>query len=90
MAKGLCYYCNQPFDKGHKCRSRTTQLFLVEVPGEDEQDREDTHEFSGEIDFDSREMEPQISMNAMNGVSGFHTMRINEHVGKKTVHILID
>ena len=29
-------------------------------------------------------------MNAMNGVSGFDTMRINEHVEKRTLHILID
>jgi len=35
-------------------------------------------------------MTPQVLMNAMNGVSGFHTMRINGHLGKKTLHILID
>lgn len=48
MAKGLCYYCDQPFDKGHKCGSKTTQVFLVEVPGEDEQDIEDTHVLWGD------------------------------------------
>ena len=29
-------------------------------------------------------------MNAMNGASGFHTMRINGHARKRTIHILID
>jgi len=29
-------------------------------------------------------------MNAMNEASGFHIMRINGHVGKKIVHIVID
>lgn len=32
-------------------------------------------------------MEPQVSMN---GASGFHAMRINGHLGKKTLHILLD
>ena len=35
-------------------------------------------------------MEPQISMNVVCGNIGFQTMRINNHVGKKTIHILID
>ncbi|KAJ8425815.1 hypothetical protein Cgig2_028176 [Carnegiea gigantea] len=30
IAKGLCYYCDKPFERGHKCANRTTQLFLVE------------------------------------------------------------
>ena len=29
-------------------------------------------------------------MNAMNGATGFHTMRINGHLGKKILHIFID
>ena len=29
-------------------------------------------------------------MNAMSGFTGFHTMRINGHLGKKTIHVLID
>jgi len=89
IAKGLCYYCDQPFDKGHQCASKSTQLFLVEVPGEDDKDS-GTGEFSREVNFDLEEMEPQVSTNAMNEASGFHTMRINDHVGKKTLHILID
>jgi len=58
IAKGLCYYYDQPFEKGHKCGSKSTQLFLAEVQVEDEQDREKAHEFFGEINFDSGEMEP--------------------------------
>ena len=29
-------------------------------------------------------------MNASNDKQGFHTMRVNGHFGKKTLHILID
>ena len=84
MAKGLCYYCDQPFDKGHKCGSKTTQIFHVKVPGKDEHTNADTHEFSREIEFDSGKVEPQLSTNALNKGLGFHTMRINGHTkGRK-------
>jgi len=58
MAQGLCYCCDQPFEKGHKCGSKTTQLFLVEVPREEEGECDATNEFSGEIDFDSEDIDP--------------------------------
>jgi len=64
------------------------RLFLAEVPGVEDKE-EDSNEFSGEIDFDSEELEPQVSMNVMNGIFGFHTMRINGHMGKKTLHVQI-
>ena len=38
MAKGLCYYCDRPFGRGHKCTNRNTQLFLVKVPRDDEEE----------------------------------------------------
>ncbi|VFQ70632.1 unnamed protein product [Cuscuta campestris] len=31
IAKGLCYYCDQPFHKGHKCSFKEQQLFTVEI-----------------------------------------------------------
>lgn len=31
IAKGLCYYCDQPYDRQHKCKFREPQLFTVEV-----------------------------------------------------------
>ena len=54
-------------------------------------EEEDTPEnLDQELEPITEEMEPQISMNAMCGNTGFQTMRINCHVGKKTIHILID
>ena len=35
-------------------------------------------------------MTPHLSINAMNGCSGFNTMRVSGHLGKKTIHILLD
>ncbi|CAH9082507.1 unnamed protein product [Cuscuta epithymum] len=38
LAKGLRYYCDQPYDRNHKCQFKKTQLFTVEVQGwEDEE-----------------------------------------------------
>lgn len=77
MTKGISVGAKLPKSSLLKCQEKMSKTLRI-------------HMFSGEIDFDSGEMEPQISMNAMNGVSGFHNMRINGHVEKKTVHILID
>jgi len=87
IAKGLCYFCDQPFERGHKCATKGKQLFLVEVSDEVGEVME---EVGDEQEPFMEEMEPQISMNAMCGNTGFQTMRINGHVGKKTIHILID
>ncbi|XP_063948159.1 uncharacterized protein LOC135152240 [Daucus carota subsp. sativus] len=35
IAKGLCYYCDQTYEKGHKCKFKEPQLFTVEVPSDD-------------------------------------------------------
>ena len=40
--------------------------------------------------FESREVVPQISVNAMNGDPRIHKMRVNGHFEKKTLHILIN
>ena len=82
MAKGLCFVCDQPFEKGHKCSSTGNQLFLVEVLG-DEEETEEEDIFNGEVDFEGEDMTPQISINAMHGHSRFTTMRVNGHKGKK-------
>ena len=89
IAKGLCFLCDQPFERGHKCSSLTKQLFLVGVLGDEEETGEEGI-FTGEVNFVEEEVEPQISINAMSGHPGFNTMRVNGHKGKKTLHILID
>jgi len=75
---------------GHKCGGKSTQLFQVEVPECDETEIEDSSEFFEAIDFDLDEIHPQISINAMSVATSFHTMRINGHLGKNTIDILID
>lgn len=62
MARGICNYCDKPFERGHKCASRSTQLFLVEVQGSGETEDEE-RQGKGEL----VQTHPQISMNAMSG-----------------------
>nr|GEY33098.1 hypothetical protein [Tanacetum cinerariifolium] len=50
-------------------------------------DEEVVHkEVTGEV----IEFTPQISLNALNGVESFQTLRVTGHVGKHDLHILID
>ena len=92
MAKGLCFICDQPYERGHKCSSVGKQLFLVEVLGEEDEEGETTgtKPFAGEMEFEGAEVTPQLSINAMNGSPGYNTMRVNGDLGKKIIHILLD
>ncbi|VFQ73829.1 unnamed protein product, partial [Cuscuta campestris] len=85
IAKGLCYYCDKPFEKGHKCENRETQLFLVEVLGEEEAEQFELAEVEARVDND-----PSISFHAIYGGNGYQTMRVTGFVGKKALQLLID
>jgi len=39
LAKGLCFFCDQPYARGHQCNIKKTQLFLIEIPGVAEERR---------------------------------------------------
>lgn len=93
MAKGLCYYCDKPYDRSHKCQFKEAQLFTVEIPGNnDELWRFEINEELNENEIEEEELteDPQISVNALSGNQGFHTMRVKGMVGNSVVHILID
>ncbi|VFQ81961.1 unnamed protein product [Cuscuta campestris] len=90
-AKGLCYFCDQPYERGHKCATRKTQLFLVEIPGDEVDDDIGEGEALDEnINFEILETEPCISFHAVNGIAGYQTMRVTGHFGKKAIQILVD
>uniref|UniRef100_A0A803L3P0 Ty3 transposon capsid-like protein domain-containing protein n=1 Tax=Chenopodium quinoa TaxID=63459 RepID=A0A803L3P0_CHEQI len=88
--KGLCYFCDQPYERNHKCPLKQTQLFLVEIPGEDDSDGEDTAEVDLSLEEELNNMDPHISMHALSGSQNFQTMRVTGFVGKKPIHILVD
>ncbi|XP_021768532.1 uncharacterized protein LOC110732838 [Chenopodium quinoa] len=85
IAKGLCYYCDQPYTREHQCQFKKPQLFTVEIPGSIDSDSdEDLGSFPNSID------EPQISMHALAGNQSFQTMRVIGRIQGKDLHILID
>ena len=88
MAKGLCYYCDKPYDRSHKCQFKEAQLFTVEIPGQVEIWEPDLCE----VDLAGEETlaEPQISVNALTGNHGFHTMRVRGMCNGVVLQILID
>jgi len=92
ITKGLCYYCDKPYRRGHKCANRNIQLFLVEVPGLDFEEvmvEDDGAEWKGE-ELGSSDSTSCILVIALNGDHGFQTMEVTRFYGKKALYILID
>ncbi|XP_027157841.1 uncharacterized protein LOC113759461 [Coffea eugenioides] len=87
-AKGLCFWCDEKFGVGCRCRNR--QLFQLEVCAEDE-DEELEVESEEEGDVSQANL-AHIPLNAMTltAVPKFRTMRVTGHVGKTSVNIFID
>ena len=91
IAKGLCYFCDQKYDKNHKCNFRGSQIFTVEVEGYDEDESEnEVPELEEGADVALISIEPFISFNALTGKQTFQTMRVIGMLGDTKVHILID
>lgn len=87
IAKGLCYYCDSPYNRNHKCQFGEPQLFTVEIPGDIIEELSD----SEEMDLGDKEVnEPQISISALFGSQGFNTMRVRGLVKGRDIQILID
>lgn len=86
IIKGLCFFCDQAYKKGHRCKFKEPQLFTIELPGgEGESDCEiDEGENEAEV------IEPCISVNALVGNQSFQTMRLKGMVKRKPLHILVD
>nr|KYP36173.1 hypothetical protein KK1_042735 [Cajanus cajan] len=85
-AKGLCYFCDQPFTTEHSLTHQKLQIHVMEIgsPTTSEEEEQETEE--GGIES----VEPQISVNALTGVPCFRTMRVTGYYKKNPIHILID
>ncbi|GJY83879.1 retrotransposon-related protein [Tanacetum coccineum] len=90
-AKGLCFHCDQKFVPGHKCSG---QAFALELIIDPDPQMEMCLMEGGEEEFVmpevSNEEIPQISLNALTGITSYRTMRVIGHFGKQKIHILID
>jgi len=85
-AKGLCYFCDEKYTPEHYLVHRKTQLFRMEV---DEEFEDASEVLLEDEDQDPRHM-PQISVNAVAGISDYKTMLVRGTYDKKVIFILID
>jgi len=84
-AKGLCYFCDEKFTPEHYLVHKKTQLFRMDV----DEEFEDAVEVLSDDDHEQKPM-PQISVNAVSGISGYKTMGVKGTVDKRDLFILID
>nr|KYP76052.1 hypothetical protein KK1_020273 [Cajanus cajan] len=84
-AKGLCYFCDDPYSPEHSLTHKKLQVHVLEIDDEDDQ-----WETMANVNDRPTVGEPQISVNALTGVASFRTMRITGYYKKKPLHILID
>nr|GEV10948.1 hypothetical protein [Tanacetum cinerariifolium] len=86
-AKLLCFYCDQRYSPGHKCSGR---MYSLELIGCDELVEDEVEEINDPKPVNEEEPMPQVSLNAMTGVTNYHTMRVKGHVKKQLLHISVD
>ncbi|KAF5472135.1 hypothetical protein F2P56_008875 [Juglans regia] len=89
--KGLCYFCDDKWQPGHKCAR--PKLFLLEGMEFGESSGEECVEPTGELVVEPVEVEAEIasiSLQSMVGGGGPKTMRLMACIGKKKLIILID
>nr|GFA57768.1 hypothetical protein [Tanacetum cinerariifolium] len=83
-ARNLCFYCDKKYTPGHSCRGQVFNLEVVAYLIHDysnesviDHDEEVVHE---EVTGEVIEFTPQISLNALNGVESFQTLRVTGHI----------
>ena len=70
-AKGLCYFCDEPFTLEHSLTHMKLQIHVMEVDDNSDSEVEDV--VSEELVVSSAS-EPLISVNALIGTTSFRTM----------------
>jgi hypothetical protein len=83
--KGFCFRCDEKFMPGNRCRNK--MVYSLSVVEEEEIIQE---EEAAEEEVISREVTPHISLDALEGIVGLNTMKVNGKMDKTTMCILID
>lgn len=87
-AKNLCFWCDEHYAPGYKCKGKKPQLYHIEM--KDDDDEELVQECVPAIEAPEETQCAHISVQAMDGVLSFQTMRVSGHHGKKELHLLLD
>ena len=86
--QGLCYNCDEPYVRGHKC----ARLFFLEVTDYIVEEPEDTDSGSTQPAEDAPydTDKPLISLSAITGIRAHETMQLRVHVGPHELTALLD
>uniref|UniRef100_A0A803MY29 Uncharacterized protein n=1 Tax=Chenopodium quinoa TaxID=63459 RepID=A0A803MY29_CHEQI len=87
--KNLCYWCNEKFEPGYRCKGKKPQVLHIEVEDELEEEKEMNEQLEANGSTDGID-DPRISLQALDGNCRFHTMRMRGKHGKHPLHILLD
>lgn len=85
-------FCDEVFTPGHQLKHKRTQLLVTELEDEEPTGEEvDNFKEKESIPVECTQYEwPQLSMNALTGISSYQTMRVNGMHNKKILQILVD
>jgi hypothetical protein len=75
--KGLCFWYDDKFVLGHRCRNK--RLYSLSIINEEEEIRGEKRCEEGCL---TGELIPKISLNTLEWTVGFHTMKVTGKVGK--------
>eukprot|EP00253_Pinus_taeda_P021968 PITA_21968 len=89
-AKELCYSCDKKCTKGHKCVEKKLFYINCEEEEENEQEMSKEEDILQEQTLDKEEMNLTIYCNALAGIITLKTIKIEGHIKKKKVIVLID
>ncbi|GJS76206.1 reverse transcriptase [Tanacetum coccineum] len=87
-ANHMCFYCDEKYFPGHKCSGQLHSLEVV-IEGAEDAGEEIFEECTNELlTQDSpigfvQDVNPQISIHALSGVTSYRTLRIRGYVGKQ-------
>ncbi|GAV64975.1 hypothetical protein CFOL_v3_08490, partial [Cephalotus follicularis] len=83
--KNLCFWCDEKFVPGHKCKNR--QLYMMEIKGFLEEEGNDGLAGCGNEDTNQQ---PELSLHALTGAMGHQTMQVVGMIGRRPMQVLID
>ena len=88
--KGICYNYDNKYSKGHKCVGK--KLFYIDCEEEEENEQEMSKEeyIHQDQTLEKEEMILTISCNALARITTPQTIKIEGHIKKKKVIVLID
>jgi hypothetical protein len=84
-AKGLCFWCDEKFVPGHRCKNRKLYSLCIIEDEEENFEEEETIET-----MNVEALTPHLSLHALQGTTGCHTIKVWGKLDKCPIFILID